>query len=481
VGRFCEPPPPGVRGAAEWFPPSAALDCPLHVGSQTSCARVYVAGVSRAPVHIGRPRQTSSGTGLVNPLCPGCQLAPAGRLASERDDRDRPRTGSAVTGTEAGPITFLMHDAFGEGGVARTTANLANQLALTRDVRVISVVRRRERPQFDLHDNVEVTVLDDVRGGGSRVRRPLRRIRSRLRPLPSEESMSLLTDVLLRRAIRDVDSGAIVSTRPSLHLALTTYARAGVATVGWEHLNFPARSRNPRLMQVLRTAVPRLDGCVVLTDADAEDWRRELPGLRTPIEVIRNSVAWPIRTQPVEVDSKVVVAAGRLVPRKGFRRLVRAFAPVARRHRDWQLHIYGTGPQKREIADLIRRLDLESQVLLRGYSRELPEVLARASVLAMTSFSEGFPMVLIEAMSTGTPLIAFDCPRGPAEIIRHGSNGLLIPQGPVGPFTRGLETLVQDAGLRARLGAQGLRDAQAYTVENIGADWERFVARLNAR
>jgi glycosyltransferase involved in cell wall biosynthesis len=380
---------------------------------------------------------------------------------------------------EPGPITFLMYDAFGGGGVARTTTNLANHLARTRDVRVISLSRKRAQPRFPLDDSIDVTVLDDLRGGGSRVRKPLRRIRSRLRPMPSERTMSLLSDVLLRRAIRNVRSGVIVSTRPSLHLALTAYARPEVATVGWELLNYLARSRNPRLMQVLHTAVPRLDGYVVLTDADAHDYRRDLPGLRTRIEVIRNSVTWPIRTEPANVESKVVVAAGRLVPRKGFRRLVRAFAPVARRHPDWQLHIYGNGEQKPQIENLIRRLDLDSQVQLRGYSRNLPDVLANASVFAMTSLSEGFPMVLIEAMSTGTPLIAFDCPRGPGETIRHGSNGLLIPEGPVRPFTDGLETLVQDAELRARFGAQGLRDAEAYTIDNIAAHWERFLADVD--
>ncbi len=371
-----------------------------------------------------------------------------------------------------------MHDAFGEGGVARTTTNLANQLARTRDVRVISVTRRRAEPEFAFDAAVDVTVLDDLRGGGSRVRRRLRRVPSRLRPRPSERSMSLLTDVLLRRAIRAVRAGSIVSVRPSLDLALATYARDGVTTVGWEHLNFPSRSHNPPLMEVLRAAVPRLDGLVVLTDADADDWRRELPDVSTQVEVIRNSVAWPVRAEPVPTRSKVVVAAGRLVPRKGFPRLVRAFAPVARRHPDWQLHIYGTGPQRQDVADLVRRLGLDAQVQLRGYSRSFSDVLADASVLAMTSLSEGFPMVLIEAMSTGTPVIAFDCPRGPAEIIRDGRNGLLIPEGPFEHFTRGLERLVEDAELRARLGAQALRDAEAWTIEKVADDWERFLARL---
>jgi glycosyltransferase involved in cell wall biosynthesis len=375
------------------------------------------------------------------------------------------------------PITFLMHDAFSGGGVSRTTTNLANHLAKNRDVRMISLYRRRSEARFDLDDSIEVTVLDDLRR--SPLRRPLRRVPSRLRPMPSKKNMSLLSDLLLRRAIRDVRSGVIVSTRPSLHLALTTYARPEVTTVGWEHLNYVARSQSPRLIEVLHTAVPRLDGYVVLTEADAKDYRRDLPGLRTQVEVIRNSVTWPIRSQPAAVDSKVVVAAGRLVPRKGFKRLVRAFAPVARRHPDWQLHIYGNGEQKQEVADLIHRLGLDSQVLLRGYSRNLPEVLANASIFAMTSLSEGFPMVLIEAMSTGIPLIAFDCPRGPGETIRHGHNGLLIPEGPVRAFSRGLETLIADADLRARLGAQGLRDAEAYTIDNIAADWERFLDQVS--
>lgn len=382
-----------------------------------------------------------------------------------------------VTTGESDPITFLMHDAFSGGGVSRTTTNLANHLARTRDVRVISLYRRRTEARFALDDSIKVTVLDDRRR--RRLRGPLRKVPSRLRPMPSQKNMSLLSDLLLRRAIRKVRSGVIVSTRPTLHLALTAYARPEVTTVGWEHLNYVGRSQTPRLMEILHAAVPRLDGYVVLTEADAEDYRRDLPGLRTKVEVIRNSVTWPIRSEPAAVDTKVVVAAGRLVPRKGFKRLVRAFRPVARRHPDWQLHIYGNGEQKQEIIELIHRLGLESQVLLCGYSRNLPEVMANASMFAMTSRSEGFPMVLIEAMSTGIPLIAFDCPRGPGETIQHGSNGLLIPEGRLRLFSRGLETLIADPDLRARLGAQGLRDAEAYTIDNIAAEWELFFDRVS--
>ena len=141
------------------------------------------------------------------------------------------------------PVTFLVFDVFGGGGVSRATVNLANRLAATRQVRVISLYRRVHVARFPLDAAVELQVLLDVRER-RRSRTGLDRLPSRLRPAPSERNMSLLTDVLLRRAVRGVRSGVLVSTRPSLHLALTAFARPEVATIGWDHLNFPARMAN---------------------------------------------------------------------------------------------------------------------------------------------------------------------------------------------------------------------------------------------
>jgi glycosyltransferase involved in cell wall biosynthesis len=379
------------------------------------------------------------------------------------------------------PVTFLVFDAFSGGGVSRTTATLANRLSRTRPVHVISLYRRRPVARFPLDPAVQVTVLRDLTRPEPAAHRLLDRLPSRLRPAPSDRSMSLLTDLLLRRALGAITSGVVVSTRPALHLALTTFARPGVTTIGWDHLNFPARFANPVHREVLRTAVPRLDGYAVLTAADAADYRAAMPDAATAIHVMPNSVSWPLRDQPPPLDSKVIVAAGRLVPRKGFKRMVRAFAPLARRHPDWQLHIYGIGAQRGEIAALVRKLDLESQVMLAGYSNDLPSVLANASVYAMTSLSEGFPLVLIEAFSTGVPVVAFDCPRGPGEIVRDGHNGVLVPEGPHRLFTEGLRRLMEDDELRARLGAQALRDAASYTVETVAERWELLFDELERR
>jgi len=377
------------------------------------------------------------------------------------------------------PVTFLVFDISSGGGVARAVANVANQLARTRPVRVISLYRRRRNPRYPLDPSIEVMVLRRARNQPQK-RTGLDRLPSRLKPTPSEQNMSRLTDVLLRRALQEVRWGVVVSTRPSLHLALASFARPEVTTVGWDHLNFPGRSSDPQQMRVLHAAVPRLDGFVVLTEADADDYRRAMPGLDTEVTVIRNAVSWPVAAQPPALEAKVIVAAGRLAARKGQGRLIRAFAPVAAAHPDWQLHVYGAGERRKPLRALIRTLGLQSQVKLCGFTHDLPEVLRNGSVYAMASRWEGFPLVLIEAMSVGLPLIAFDCPRGPGETIRHRQNGLLVEDGRLPEYTRGLLELVQNVELRRRLGRQGLLDAEQYTIENIARDWERLFARLAA-
>jgi glycosyltransferase involved in cell wall biosynthesis len=148
---------------------------------------------------------------------------------------------------------------------------------------------------------------------------------------------------------------------------------------------------------VLRAAVPRLDAFVVLTHEDAADYRQSLPAATTDL-------------------------------------LVRSFGPVAREHPDWQLHLYGRGRHRRVIAPLIHRLGLDDQARLQGFDQDFKTVLASSSVFAMSSRSEGFPMALLEAMSVGLPIVVFDCPRGPGEIIRDGHNGLLVAAGDTKAF-----------------------------------------------
>jgi glycosyltransferase involved in cell wall biosynthesis len=382
-------------------------------------------------------------------------------------------------GHHAVPVTFLVDDVHGGGGVARTVANVANHLAETHPVRIISYRRRRRRERFPLHPSIQVTALQGSweRSGRQEPREPgglprrLDRVPSLLRPRPGR--MTLYTDLLLWRAVRSVRSGVLIATRPALMLAASRFARRGVATVGWDHLNLRDRSRIGGQSEVIRSARRRLSDYVVLTRGDAVDHSRAMPELPTPT-IIHNSFSWPVAPVPAQVDSKVLVYAGRLAKGKGLGRLVRTFAEAAAGRPDWQLHIYGSGEKRQPISELVRRLGVEDQVKIMGYTHDLRGVLTRASAFAMASRSEGFPMVLIEAMSVGLPLVAFDCPRGPGEIVSNGRNGFLVSDGDLPGYSAALACLMDDVALRRRLGAQALLDAEQYTIGRIAADWERL-------
>jgi glycosyltransferase involved in cell wall biosynthesis len=373
-----------------------------------------------------------------------------------------------------------MYDAFGHGGVARSVLNLAARLAEHREVRLVSLYRRADEPAFPIDPRIDLEVLLDVRRGLGSVARMLHHRPTRMRPVPAERQLSRLTDRLLRRRLRSLSPGILVTTRPSLHLAATRWATAGVRVVGQDHKNFPTRFANQRQAALLREAVPALDAYVVLTNADAEDYRRELPQMRTHVAVIRNALPWPVAPDAAPLDGRVVVAAGRLAREKGFGRLVEAFAPVARAHPDWRLHVYGDGAERPGLERRVRRLGLEDQIRLPGYVKDFRAVLAGASAYAMTSRAEGFPMVLIEAMSLGVPLVAMDCPRGPGEIVDDGKNGFLVPDGDVPGFTEGLRALVEDDELRRRCGRQAHEDARQYAPDTIVADWLGLFERLDA-
>jgi glycosyltransferase involved in cell wall biosynthesis len=366
--------------------------------------------------------------------------------------------------------------------VARTVVNLANHLVSAgHEVDLVSLFRSRHSPRFPLHPRARLTVLHPQPRHPSRRRRELAARPSALRPPPGEARMSRLTDLQLRRHLGGVTDGVVLSTRPSLHVAAMQLLPPQVPVVGQDHGHFGNRFAHPRLSAVLDHAVPRLDAFAVLTEADAADYRNRFADAADRIVHLPNALSWPLPDRPAPLQAQVVVTAGRLDANKGHARMLRAFAPVAAAHPDWQLHVYGAGPEDRALEALAHELGLADRVRLKGFTGDLSTVLAGSSVYALTSHSESFSMSLIEAMSVGLPPVAMDCPRGPREIVEDGVTGFLVPDGDEPAFTAALLRLVEDAELRRTIGARAHAHAEQWSMDRIGRRWERLLAEIQSR
>jgi glycosyltransferase involved in cell wall biosynthesis len=413
------------------------------------------------------------------------RAAVAGRLVRLRRRRGRP---------DLTRVYFLLATLDEMSGVPRTVLNVANQLAETHRVEIISLYRRRDKPHFEVDPRVELTYLYDqrLRDRDGTPRNAHRRARehpgaSRLHAVldrrPSAffddaRHLSAQSDLLLLRHLPRLEPGVIISARPTLHAALATIAPPHLLTIGQEHLSYPARMKAESTQALMRDIVGGIDALVTLTEADADDYRERFPDASALITAIPNASPVARVAAVPALDSRTIVALGRLERRKGMHRVIQAFAPLAPRFPDWNLDIYGSGHESERLRELVSRLGLEGRVRLRGHSSRVLDVLDDASIFAMGSLYEGFPMSLLEAQSRGLPVVSFDCPRGPAEVVDDGVNGRLIPDGDLPGFTAALADLMADGELRRTFGARALRDVADFGIPAVTRRWTDLFAEV---
>jgi glycosyltransferase involved in cell wall biosynthesis len=390
-------------------------------------------------------------------------------------------------GRDGGPrrICILLMHAWGMGGTIRTVLNLAGDLARHREVEILSVVRRRDRPFFgEFPPGVTVTALDDQRAAATPPwLRPLRSFLSR-RPsvlFPREDrasrAVSLWADVMLARTLRRRSGATLIGTRPGLNAVVVQLAGPAAVRIGQEHMNLSAH--RPALRKMLRRTYPQLDALVALTERDRGEYA-DLFGGVLRVEAIPNAVT-PFEGAPSDLSSPIVLAAGRLKRQKDFGRLIRAFAAVAPTHPDWRLRICGSGPRRAALERLIEEHRLDGSVVLAGSVADMEPEFEGASIFAMSSRREGFPMVLLEAMSKGLPVVSFDSPTGPREIVRDGANGLLVPYQNVRALAIALGAMIDDEELRRRCARGAIATAREYELSSIGSRWRELLAVLEAR
>jgi glycosyltransferase involved in cell wall biosynthesis len=243
----------------------------------------------------------------------------------------------------------------------------------------------------------------------------------------------------------------------------------GLRVVGMCHESYRACRASSRYARV-KEHYAGVDRMLSLTAEDADAWARD--GFSNADHIPNALPSAPGGVQEWSAREPVVACVGRLSHEKGVDLAIESWALIAARHPRWRLRLYGAGPQEEELRALAGRLGVAGSVDFAGVTSNVPAALGRASVLALPSRQEGLPMVLLEAMAIGLPAVAFDCAPGVRDVIADGSGGLLVKAGDTARFATELERLIEDPGLRRRLGAAAPGAVRRFDPAVVLDRWE---------
>ena len=230
--------------------------------------------------------------------------------------------------------------------------------------------------------------------------------------------------------------------------------------------------------------VRKFDRFVVLTEEDAAMWG-DIPGMRVIPNAALNLGTAVTRTyesgtaDSIE-DRKRVIAVGRLDYQKGFDRLIDAWGIVQKdgRFADWRLDIFGQGEWREMLQARIERLGIENSVRLNSPVKDIDNEYSHSSFLVMSSHYEGFPMVMVEAMSLGLPVVTFDYKCGPKDIIDHGKNGLMVKEGDIQGLADAMMSIMASPGTLASMAAEARKVTDKYSEEKVMGMWVRLYEGL---
>ena len=208
---------------------------------------------------------------------------------------------------------------------------------------------------------------------------------------------------------------------------------------------------------------------VTLTQADKKDWSKHLS---IDIKIIPNMVTYyPERIKPYNERPNRILCVGRLESQKGFDYLIEAWSLIAYKYPDWRIDIFGHGEDEKKLNKMIKEYNVCNSIRIHKPTDKIYNEYMNSSFYVLSSRFEGFALVIIEALSCGLPCVSFDCPNGPAEIIRSGENGLLVPLADVEKLAESVKWMINHKKERELMSVKARQTAKAYISETIAHQW----------
>lgn len=368
-------------------------------------------------------------------------------------------------------ITILaLH--LGYGGIENAVTTLANLLCNKYDVEILSVYRLYNESVFKLDDRVKVHYISNIKPNKKEMKYYLEK--KNFNMFFKGITLSIKTGYVkyIKTAIelKKLDTDVIISTRTIHNYLVSKFANKNIKKIAWEHNH---HNNNKKYIKKLVNSCKNLD-YLVNVSKELSLFYKEYLGDKSVC--IYNCLDY-IPSKTSKLDSKNIIAVGRLSKEKGFDDLLKLFKKVSIKYPDWKLNIVGDGMEKNNLLDLARELKLGDKVIFHGYQNKdyINDLLLNSSIYVMTSKTESFGLVLIEAMSYSIPCISYTSANGANEIISDNINGFLIKDRCEKDMIDKISLLIEDEKLRKKMGKNARESSKTFNGDVTLKKWIKII------
>lgn len=357
-------------------------------------------------------------------------------------------------------ICFFSGDITRSGGTERVSTVIANQLVKNKkfDICFLSLWENNDKLFYTLNDKIERYTLFEKVTSGKRILTYVHRLRKFVK--------GNNIDVLI-----DIDGILDLYSIPALR-------GAKCKLISWEQFNYYYNPDGPYRKITRKWAAKKADAIVVLTDEDKQNYKKEVRIKGKIIRIYNPMESFEDNNVGYNLDSKLIISAGRLTAQKGFDMLVDVADIVLKRNPDWKWIVCGEGEERKALEEKIKKCGLEQKLILQGNVNNIEDYYRKSAMFVLTSRAEGFGLVLTEAKKEGLPCVSFRCPAGPSEIILDDINGYLLDCFDIEQMAEKINQLIENQDIRKKFSDNSMVGTEKFNIDKISEQWVELIEQI---
>lgn len=372
-------------------------------------------------------------------------------------------------------VTILaLH--LGYGGIEKAITDLANNLSHEYSVTIASTYKLYDNPVYELNKKVKVEyILEDRLPNNKEFKNYLKHFR--LIKAFKEGIYGFITLIKRKKLtinyIKNTNTDVFITTRIFHNKLVGKYANKDINKIGWEHNHHNGKRK---YFKKVCSSAKNLNYFVLVSKSLTSDYKKKLKNTNCKCIYIPNMLSYN-NLNITKFEENNLVAVGRLSKEKGFFDLIDIFKLVLKEKPDAKLNLIGSGVLYTDLCKYISDSNIQNSVIMHGYQNSdyIHNILSKSSVYVMTSFTESFGIVLLEAFSHGIPCLSFDSAQGANEIIKNGKNGYIIKGRNKEKMANLIVKLLDNKKLMKDLSKEAIKDVKGYYPENIIPSWESII------